>query len=122
MGLINHAYSSHIQKGSDQSILGIGCDNPPTEAIPAGFVTFTVRFENVKWCKTRTVRAITVGLINHAYCSHVQKVSDQSILGIGSDNPPTKAIPAGFVTFTVRFENVKMVQNEIGKSDFGGFE
>ena len=63
-----------------------------------------------------------MGLNNHAFLTHIQNGSDQSILSIGSDNPPTEAIPAGFVMFTVRFENVKMVQNEIGKSDFGGFE
>ena len=106
MGLINHALITHIQKGSGQSILAIGCDNPPTEAIPAGFVTFTVRFENVKWCKTRSVRAISVGLNNHAFLTHIQKGSDQSILGIGCDNPPTEPITAGFVTHTAPFKNI----------------
>ena len=106
MGLINHAYSSHVQKVSDLSILGIGCDNPPTEPITAGLVTFTVRFEIVKICKRRTVRAISVGLNNQAFLTHIEKVSDKSILGIGCDNPPTKPITAGFVTQTVRFENI----------------
>ena len=64
-----------------------------------------------------------MGLNNQAFLTHIQKSYDQSILSIGSDNPPTEVITAaGFVTYTAPFENIKMVQNETGKSDFGRFE
>ena len=97
-GLNNHAYSSCIQKCSDQSILSIGSDNPPTEVISAGFVTHTVPFENVKWCKRRTVRAILGQLNDCAIILRTQNSSDHSISSIGCDNLPTEVIIASFVT------------------------
>ena len=114
-------YISRIQNGSDQSISSIGCDNRPIKVTASGFVTFTARFENVKWWERRTVRAISRGLNGCTIILHAQNGSDELISITCCDNAPTEVIPTGFTTYTAQFEST-MVQKEHGKSDFGSVE
>ena len=105
--MVARTYLLRIQNGSDQSISSKSCDNPPAEVITTGFDTYTARFENVKWCKRRTVRAISWGLNGCTILLRTQHGSDQSISSKGCDNRPIEVTASGFVTYTARFENVK---------------